>query len=126
MSPLIFPSCRDCPSYLVSAETVRDLLLPADTTVHEKWLPAETVHVTLLPAETVHVTLLPAETLGRTLITWIVSTGSYLLSTKVSAGSKTLRTVSAETKYNGQSLQEAKKLADSFIPCFQLDQQTSY
>ena len=41
-SPLIFASCRDCPSYLASAETVRDLLLPAETTVHEKWLPAET------------------------------------------------------------------------------------
>ena len=52
MSPLIFASCRDCPSYLASAETVRDLLLPAETTVHEKWLPAETVRVILCPAET--------------------------------------------------------------------------
>ena len=52
MSPLIFASCSDCPSYLASAETVRDLLLPAKTTVHEKWLPAETVCVILLPAET--------------------------------------------------------------------------
>ena len=40
-----FASCRDCPSYLASAETVRDLLLPAEKTVHEKWLPAETVRV---------------------------------------------------------------------------------
>ena len=34
-SPLIFASCRDCPSYLASAETVRDLrdLLPAETVV---------------------------------------------------------------------------------------------
>ena len=40
------------PSYLASAGTVRDLLLPVETTVHEKWLPAETVHVILLPAET--------------------------------------------------------------------------
>ena len=31
---------------------VRDLLLPAETTVQEKWLPAETVSVILLPAET--------------------------------------------------------------------------
>ena len=46
-----FASCRDCPSYLASAETVRELLLPAGTTVLEKWLPAETVRVTLLPAE---------------------------------------------------------------------------
>ena len=52
MSPLIFPSCRDCLSYLASAVTVRDLLLPAETTVREKWLPAETVRVILLPAET--------------------------------------------------------------------------
>ena len=33
MSPLIFASCRDCPSYLASAETVRNLLLPAETVV---------------------------------------------------------------------------------------------
>ena len=52
MSPLILASCRDCASYLASAETVHDLLLPAETTVHEKWLPAETVRVILLPAET--------------------------------------------------------------------------
>ena len=52
MSPLIFASCRDCPSYLASAETVHDLLLPAETIVHEKWLPAETVRVILLPAKT--------------------------------------------------------------------------
>ena len=39
------------PSYMASAETVRDLF-PAETTVHENWLPAETVRVILLPAET--------------------------------------------------------------------------
>ena len=33
---LFFASCRDCPSYFASAETVRDLLIPAETTVHEK------------------------------------------------------------------------------------------
>ena len=47
MSSLIFVSCRDCPSYLASAETVYDLLLPTETNVHEKCLPAETVHVIL-------------------------------------------------------------------------------
>ena len=52
MRLLIFASCRDCLSYLASAETVLDLLLPAETTVHKNWLPAETVHVILLPAET--------------------------------------------------------------------------
>ena len=30
---LIFASCRDCPSYLASAETVHDLSLPAKTVV---------------------------------------------------------------------------------------------
>ena len=52
LSSLIFSSCRDCPPYLASAETVRDLLLPVETTVHEKWLPAETVRVILISAET--------------------------------------------------------------------------
>ena len=45
MSPLTFVSCRDCPSYLASAETVRDLLLPAETAVLDKKLPEETVRV---------------------------------------------------------------------------------
>ena len=91
-------SCRDCPSYLTSAETAHDLLFPPKTTVHEKWLPAETVSVILLPAER----------LGRKLITGTVSARSYLPSTTVSAGSKRLQTVSAEAKYDRQSLQETK------------------
>ena len=33
MSPLIFASFRDRPSYLASAETVHDLLLPVETVV---------------------------------------------------------------------------------------------
>ena len=44
-SPPIFASCRDCPSYLASTKTVRDLLLPAETVVLGKKLPAETVRV---------------------------------------------------------------------------------
>ena len=52
MSLLIFTSCRDCPSYLASAENVRDFLLHAETVVLGKWFPAETVCVILLPAET--------------------------------------------------------------------------
>ena len=40
-------------------------------------------------------------------ITRTVSAGRYLPSTTVSAGSKRPRTVSAEAKYDGQSLQEA-------------------
>ena len=50
-SPPVFASCRDCPSYLVFADTVRDLLLPAEATVREKWLPAESVYAILLSAE---------------------------------------------------------------------------
>ena len=41
MDPLIFASCRACLSYFASAETVRDLLLPAETIVHETWLSAD-------------------------------------------------------------------------------------
>ena len=41
-------------------------------------------------------------------MTRTVSAGSYLPSTTVSAGSKRSRTVSAEAKYDGQSLQEGK------------------
>ena len=84
--------------------TVRDLLLPAETTVHEKWLPEETVRVILLLAET----------LGRKLI----SAGSYFPSTTVSAGSKRSRTVSAEVKYDGQSLQDAKIDGHVYTVCF--------
>ena len=96
-SPLIFASCRACPSYLASAETVCDLLLPAQTTGHEKWLPAETVCVILLPAEML------SRKLNHT-----VSAGSYFPSRSVSAGSKRSLTVSTEAKYDGQSLQGAK------------------
>ena len=39
MSPSIFASCRDCPSYLTSAETVLDLLLPAETVVLREIAP---------------------------------------------------------------------------------------
>ena len=48
---VIYTFCRDCPSYLASTKTVCDLLLPAETAVHDKWLPAESVPMTLLPAE---------------------------------------------------------------------------
>ena len=34
-----------------SAETVREFLLPAETSVHDNWLPAKTVRVNLLPAK---------------------------------------------------------------------------
>ena len=79
----------DCTSYLASAETVRELLLPAGTTVLEKWLPAETVCVTLLPAES---SRQEAESRGQSLQEAIFHVK------EVSAGSKRSRTVSAEVK----------------------------
>ena len=75
MSLLIFASCRDCPSYLVSAKTVHELLLPAETTVHEKWLPAETVHVILLPAKILGRKLDHTDSLCRKLFTKYNSLG---------------------------------------------------
>ena len=55
--------------FLASSETVRDLLLPAETTVHEKWLPAETVRVILLPVETIGRKLKQTDSLCRKLFT---------------------------------------------------------
>ena len=43
--------------------------LPAETTVHEKWLPAETVRVILLPAETLGRKLNHKDSLCRKLLT---------------------------------------------------------
>ena len=51
-SPLIFACCRDSPSYVAYAETIHDLLLPAENVVPNKWLPAETVRVIQPPAKT--------------------------------------------------------------------------
>ena len=69
------------------AETVHDLLLPAETTVHKKWLPAETVSVILLPAETLGRKLNHTDSLSRK---------QFL-------------------KHN--SLCRKRKSVDSFIPC---------
>lgn len=46
-----FAFSRDCPLYLASMETVCNCLLPAESAVHNKWLPTETVSVSLLPAK---------------------------------------------------------------------------
>ncbi|MEW8548802.1 MAG: hypothetical protein AB2693_35330 [Candidatus Thiodiazotropha sp.] len=92
-------SCRDSPPYLVSVETVREFLLPAETTAHDEWLPVETVRVILLPAETLD---------RKQNHTSTISAGSHFTRTVVSAGSKSSRTVSAEAKIDGESLQEAK------------------
>ena len=84
-SPQIIASCRDCPSYLASAETVRDFLLPTETTVQEKWLPAETGRVSLGRK------LNHTDSLCRKLFTEHNSLDRS-------------RKVSAEAKYDGQSL----------------------
>ena len=46
----LFP-CWDCPSFLAASKTVRLILLPIETTIHEKLLPTETVHLILSPSE---------------------------------------------------------------------------
>ena len=84
-------SCRDyCP--------VRELLLPAETTVLEEWLPAETVRVTASCWESRQ----EAESCWQSLQEAIYRC------TEVPTGSKSSRTVSAEARYDVQSLQEAK------------------
>ena len=106
MSLLIFASCRDCPSYLASAETIRDLLLPAETTVHEKRLPAETVHVILLPAETQK----EAKSHGQSLQEAIYQVLQSLQEARD-------RRQSRRKPNMTDSLCGKRKLADSFIPC---------
>ena len=84
-------------SYLASAETVRDVLLPAETTVQEKWLPAETVRVILLPAKTLGRKLNHTDSLCKKLFT---EHNSLSRKQKIAV-----------------SLCRKRKLADSFIPC---------
>ena len=100
MSLLIFSSCRDCPPYLTSSEIVHDLLLPAETTVHEKWLPAETVHVILLPAKT-----------------WQNHMDSLCRKPLTKHNSLSRGQSCSEAKYDGQSLQEAKIRGLVYIIC---------
>ena len=102
MSQPIFTSCRDCPSYFASAETVRDLLLPAETTIHEKWLPVQTVQVILLPAET----------LGRKL-----NHMDSLCRKQQSQQEARDRGQSPRKPNMKDSLCRKRKLADSFISC---------
>ena len=97
-----FIALSKCMSYLASAETVRDLLLPAETTVHEKWLPAETVRVILLPTETLDRTLNHTDSLCSNLFTKHNSLG---------------RGQSRRKPNIRDSLRRKRKLADSFIPC---------
>ena len=48
----VFTCYQNCLSYLASAETVHDLLLPAKTAGNDKRLPAGPVRMILLPADT--------------------------------------------------------------------------
>ena len=99
MSPVIFASCRDCPTYLASAETVCDLLLPAETTFHEKWLPAGTV-----------------ETLGRKL-NHRQSLQEAIHRTHQSRQEARGCRQSRRKPIMTDSLCRKHKLADLFIPC---------
>ena len=101
-----FASCRDCPSYLASAETVRDRLLPTETVIHHNMLPAETVRVILLPAETLGRKLSHTDSPCRKLLTENNSLGRKQEIADSLGGSQRSRTVSAEAKCDGQSLQE--------------------
>ena len=79
---------------MASAKTIRNLLLPVETVVHDK----------LLLAKSVCVILFSAEAGGR-----ITCLGRKPFFEDDSLGRSTrLRTVSAEAKYDTQSLQEAK------------------
>ena len=89
---------RDCLSYLASPKTIRDLLLPAETTVHKKWLPAETVRVIQLPADTLGRKLNHTDSLCRKLF---IKYNSLRRKQEIADSL-------AEAKYDGQSLQEAK------------------
>ena len=86
---------------MASAKTVCDLLLPAQTAVRDKQLPAETVHIISSCRDSLQ------ETIMRT-----VSEGSCFSQTAVLEGSKRSRTVSEEAKYNRQSQQ-----GTNVIPC---------
>ena len=89
-NPQVFASCRDWPSYLALTGTARDLLLPAETGVHDKWLPVETVRV-----KQTHATVS-----ART---------CYLFSRTVVFGeNKRSRTISVEAKYDRQEAKNGK------------------
>ena len=126
-----------------SAETVRNLLLPTEITVREKWLSAktvprysasrrdcpsnlafaETVRDLLFPTEiTVREKWFPAETVLVILLPAETrqeaeSRGPSLKRTAVLAGSKRSRKASEEAKYDGQSLKEAKTSEQVYTLC---------
>ena len=92
---IIFASCRDCLSYLASAKTVHDLLLPAKTTIQEKWSFAETISVILLPAKTLGRKLNHTDSLCRKLFTKYNSLGRKQEITDGLSGSQIWQTVPA-------------------------------
>ena len=107
MSLPINTSCRDCLSYLASAETVRDLFLSAETVVHEKWLPAETVRVILIPAKTRQ----EAKSQGQSLQEEVIYQAQQ--SWQVARNHRQCQ----RKPHMTASLCRKRKLADSFIPC---------
>ena len=80
---------------MASAQTVSDLLLPAEATIHEKWLPAETVCVNLLPAETLGRKQNHTDSLCRKLFTKHNSLGRKQKIMDSLGGSQIRQTVSA-------------------------------
>ena len=102
----MFAPCRDCPSYLASAEIVRGLLLPTEIVLLNKWLSAEPVRVILFPAETFGRKHNVTDGLGR-----------KPFFTDSSFGRKQeIADSLGEARYDGQCRQKTK-FADSFIPC---------
>ena len=101
-NPPIFASCRECPPYLASAETIRNVLLVF-------FLRLPFAENGFLPRQSASLCFLPRLS-EESRITRKVSTGIYLACIAVSAGKKRSRTVSVEAKYkyDRQSRQEAK------------------
>ena len=103
----MFASCRDYPSYLASANTVRNLLLPAETVVLGKQLPAESVHVVSLLAETLSRKQNHTDSLCRK---------PFFVDGSI--GRKQEITDSLyEAKYDGPSLQETKISGPVYTQC---------
>ena len=110
--------CISVPEVLTGYKRVRQFSLPAETVRHI-WLPPSLSAIpcflprllclgnSFLQRLSVWFSFLPRDSAGS-IITRTVSAGSHLLWTVVSAGRERSRTVSAEAKYDIQSLQEVK------------------
>ena len=85
-------------SYLASTETVHSLLpkslVPAETAVHDQWLPAKSVRLTGIPDKSLSRKPNHADSVGRK---------PFFEDSSQRSG-----TFSIEAKYDAESLQEAK------------------